>query len=57
MDEYLPHQTKEWCAENIKQMGHQKGWVSGSEAYASGEQAHSIVYQQLQEKIHDHIQS
>ena len=57
MDEYLPHQTKEWCAENIKQMGHQKGRVSGGEAYASGERAHSIVYRQLREKVHDHIQS
>lgn len=57
MDEYLPPITKQWCAEQIKQMGHPKGQVTGADAYPSGERAHSIVYRRLREKMRNHIES
>lgn len=57
MDEYLPPTTKQWCMEQIQQMGFPRGRVDGAEARPGGVRAHCIVYQRLREKVHDHIES
>lgn len=57
MNEYLPHITKEWCTEQIKQMGFPKGRVEGAAAQPDGSRVHATVYKQLRSLIQSHINS
>ncbi|KGY14487.1 hypothetical protein PABG_12650 [Paracoccidioides brasiliensis Pb03] len=57
INEYLPLETKNWCQNQISQLGLSSGRVTAAAVNKQGERLHKIIYLQLRKLVHDHIRS